>query len=389
MVKLINFLFDKKKYEKHKTDITNNRERIQEQNCIIFKNSALLFFILMTILVIFTFLFSELKNGRIIYLISAACGIFLYLFAVFFLEKHTLSPLPFHYILYTISLWMACEDAVFLNNGKGSAAAFCGMILIFSILTIDYFYRIDGYIIIVTTVFILCAYYFEPRTEAVRDIVNSFVFCILSLIIGRVSRLSKLSDFENQRILQIERNIDTLTGVPNRRSLFDALAACKKPTCPSPYTGAIMIDIDNFKTYNDTYGHQAGDKVLRQIGCFLRDYGVDFKFDVFRYGGEEFLVMTREQNEIMLDSLAVNLVKTIRALKISYKVSLPKIVTISAGYSFLHKTSDKHYEKLIRQADTALYTAKKSGRNQASRYTEGERVNDNTKHAELFRFPFP
>ena len=150
-----------------------------------------------------------------------------------------------------------------------------------------------------------------------------------------------------------------------------------------------MMDIDNFKTYNDTYGHQAGDKVLRQIGCFLRDYGVDFKFDVFRYGGEEFLAMTREQDEIILDTLAENLVKTIRALKIPYKVSLPKIVTISAGYSFLHKTSDKHYEKLIQQADAALYTAKNSGRNQAARYTEGERVNDNKKHADLFRFPFP
>ena len=135
------------------------------------------------------------------------------------------------------------------------------------------------------------------------------------------------------------------------------------------------MDIDNFKTYNDTYGHQAGDKVLRQIGCFLRDYGVDFKFDGF--------------DEIILDTLAENLVKTIRALKIPYKVSLPKIVTISAGYSFLHKTSDKHYEKLIQQADAALYTAKNSGRNQAARYTEGERVNDNKKHEDLFRFPFP
>jgi diguanylate cyclase (GGDEF)-like protein len=389
MVKMLRYLFDKEKHEKQKTDIENNRERIREQNYIIFKNSALLFFILMTILAGFTFLFSELNSGRIVYSISAVSGGLLYLFAVLFLKKHTLSSLPFHYILYTISLWMSCEDAIFLNNGEGSAVAFCGMILIFSILTIDYFYRINGYIIILTIIFILCAYYFEPRLYAVRDIANAFVFCILSLIIGSVSRLSKLSDFENQRICRIERNIDTLTGIPNRRSLFESLAACEKPACQDPYTGAIMIDIDNFKTYNDTYGHQAGDKVLKQIGCFLRDYGVDFKFDVFRYGGEEFLVMTREQNGIMLDTLAANLVKTIRALKIPYKVSLPKIVTISAGYSFLHEISDKHYEKLIKQADTALYTAKKSGRNQAAGYIEGESVNDYKDHAELFRFPFP
>jgi diguanylate cyclase (GGDEF)-like protein len=389
MVKLIRYLFDKEKYEKQITDIANNRERIREQNYIIFKNSALLFFILMSLLVIFTFFFSDLQSGRTVYLVSAVSGLLLYLFAVLFLKKHTLSPLPFHYLLYTLSLWMACEDAIFLNNGEGSAVAFCGMILIFSILTIDYFYRINGYIIILTAAFMVCAYFFEPGLYAVRDIANSFIFCILSLIIGSVSRQSKISDFENQRICRIERNIDTLTGIPNRRSLFESLAVCEQPACPDPYTGAVMIDIDNFKTYNDTYGHQAGDKVLKQIGCFLRDYGVDFKFDVFRYGGEEFLVMTRELDSAMLDTLAENLVKTIRALKIPYKVSQPGIVTISAGYSFLHESKGMHYEMLIQQADTALYTAKKSGRNRADRYIEGESVNDYKDHAELFRFPFP
>lgn len=365
---IFRYLFKKEKYEKQKADITNNRQRIREQNYIIFKNSALLFFILMTLLVIITFVFPELKSGRIVYFISAVSGGLLYFFAVLVLKKSTLSPLPFHYLLYTVSLWMACEDAVFLNNGEGSAVAFCGMILVFSILTLDYFYRIDGYIIILTLIFILCSYFFEPRLYAVRDIANSLSFCVLSVVVGRVSRLSKLSDFENQRRLQIERNIDTLTGVPNRRSLFDALAVCEEPSCPAPYTGAIMIDIDNFKTYNDTYGHQAGDKVLKQIGCFLTDYGVDFKFDIFRYGGEEFLVMTRDKNNVMLDVLAENIVRTIRDLKIPYKVSPPKVVTISAGYSFLNENNDKHYEKLIQQADTALYTAKRAGRNQAARY---------------------
>jgi diguanylate cyclase (GGDEF)-like protein len=360
----------KEKYEKLKTDADNNNERIREQNYVTFRNSALLFFILMTLLVVFTFVLPELESGRTVYFISAVSGGLLYLFAVLFLKKRTISPLPFLYILYTISLWMACEDAVFLNTGEGSAVAFCGIILVFSILTMDYFYRIDCYIIVSTIIFILCSCYFEPRPSAFRDIANSFIFCILSIIIGRVSRSSKLSDFENQRICRIERNIDILTGIPNRRSLFEALAVCEKPLCPDPYTGAIMIDIDNFKTYNDTYGHQAGDKVLKQIGCFLRDYGVDFKFDIFRYGGEEFLAMTRDRDSNRLDTLAENIVITIRDLKIPYKVSLPKTVTISAGYSFLNENFPRHYEKLIQQADSALYTAKKSGRNQAAGYTD-------------------
>ncbi|MFA6857100.1 MAG: diguanylate cyclase [Treponema sp.] len=351
-----------------KTDVNNNKERIREYNCAMFKNSALLLFLLMTLLVIFTFFFSELKRGRIVYFISAVSGGLMYLFAFLFLEKRTITPLPFHYILYTISLWMACEDTFFLNSAEGSAVAFCGIILIFSILTIDYFYRINIYIIGVTIIFVLCAYYFKPKLSAFSDITNSILFCILSITIGRISRESKISDFENQRICRIERNFDTLTGIPNRRSLFEALAESEKTICPDPYTGAIMIDIDNFKTYNDTYGHQAGDKILKQIGCFLRDYGVDFKFDIFRYGGEEFLAMIRDSDDSRLTTLAENIVKTIRDLKIPYKVSQPKIITISAGCSFLKEDGHRHYERLIQQADTALYSAKNSGRNRAARY---------------------
>ena len=364
------YLFSRKeKYEKLKTDTINNKERIREHNYIMFRNSSLLFFLLMALLVVFTFFFSELQGGRTVYSISAVCGGLLYLFAVLLLKKHTIAPLPFHYILYTISLWMACEDSFFLNNGEGSAVAFCGIILIFSILTMDLFYRIDAYIIAATIIFILCACCFKSKPGAFRDIVNSILFCILAIAIGRISRESKLSDFENQRICRMERNLDTLTGIPNRRSLFEALGVCEKTICPDPYTGAIMIDIDNFKTYNDTYGHQAGDKILKQIGCFLRDYGIDFKFDVFRYGGEEFLAMTRDSDDSRLNALAENIVKTIRDLRIPYKVSKPKIITISAGCSFLKENGHRHYEKLIQQADTALYSAKNAGRNQSVRYT--------------------
>jgi diguanylate cyclase (GGDEF)-like protein len=370
MLKITNFFFNNHQYEKQKEYIANNRQRIREQNYLLFKNSAFLFFILMTILVFLTFLFPELKEGRIIYLLSAASGGIFYIFSLFFLKKGSLSPLPFHYLLYTVVLWMACEDAVFLNHGEGSAVAFCGMILVFSMLTIDYSYRINWYIIFLTVAFIVCAYYFEPRPLAVRDIANSFIFCILSIMIGGIPRISKLYDFESERILQIERNIDTLTRIPNRRSLFEALIECENPECLSPYTGAIMIDIDNFKKYNDTYGHQAGDKVLQQIGCFLGDYGIDFKFDVFRYGGEEFLAMTKDRDISKLNTLAKNLVKTIRDLKITYKASSRGIITISVGYSFIDKDTPIEYESLIQQADSALYTAKKTGRNRAVKYVE-------------------
>ena len=77
-------------------------------------------------------------------------------------------------------------------------------------------------------IFAVCACFLKPAPYEVREFGGVICFLILSVVIGRVSRSAKLSDFENQRILQIERNIDTITGLPNRRSLFDALYTAKE-----------------------------------------------------------------------------------------------------------------------------------------------------------------
>jgi hypothetical protein len=81
----------KEKYEKFKTDVNNNKERIRGYNYVMFKSSALLVFLLMTILVVFTFFFSDLQGGRTVYSISAVSGGLMYFFAVFFLKKRTIT----------------------------------------------------------------------------------------------------------------------------------------------------------------------------------------------------------------------------------------------------------------------------------------------------------
>jgi diguanylate cyclase (GGDEF)-like protein len=368
MPTFLSHLVDIEQYKNQKDYIFNNPERVRRQNFTLLQISTVLYVLLMTTLTLLSLCFSELKFGRPVYIISAVTGLIFYICTRSILQSSRLSPLPFLYLFYLICMWMASEDAIFLNHGEGSAAAFCGIILVFSMLTIDHSYRINLFIIIVTIGFIICSYLFEARRYAVRDISNAIIFCILSVIIGYIPRLSKLKDFESERILQIERNIDTLTKIANRRSLFEALIKSESDSCKDPYTGAIMMDIDHFKRYNDTYGHQAGDRVLQQIGCFLGDFSIDFKFDVFRYGGEEFLALTKDATPEKLKIIAENLVNTVQALSIPYQASKPGIVTISAGYVYAEETENIKYEKLIQQADTALYAAKKAGRNQAIRY---------------------
>lgn len=123
----------------------------------------------------------------------------------------------------------------------------------------------------------------------------------------------------------------------------------------------ILFDLDHFKQINDTYGHPAGDFVLQQIG--ERSRSVIRREDLFaRYGGEEFVILMREtiQNEAI--ALAERLRENIAAHEFRFEAKkIP--VTASLGVACMTQGKLKHAKELIKQADTALYQAKASGRN--------------------------
>lgn len=167
--------------------------------------------------------------------------------------------------------------------------------------------------------------------------------------------------------------IDPLTGCFNRRH-FDTYAANewrRASRSPLPLSIA-MIDVDHFKTYNDTAGHPQGDTVLRKIGGLLRTRVRRAGDVVCRYGGEEFaLVLTstgREEAELFLDQIR----SSIEALGIAHPGRPGRDpVTVSIGISTVDNPSDKSglsFTEFLNQADRALYEAKHSGRNQVRSY---------------------
>lgn len=133
----------------------------------------------------------------------------------------------------------------------------------------------------------------------------------------------------------------------------------------------IMIDLDNFKSVNDTYGHAAGDEVLRAVGeCLARSF--IRKGDlVARYGGDEFAVILNDTSAEHSHKLVERFLQHMADVRIPY-ASEDTSVSCSAGYTEIH-TSDS-VEKLVTRADRALYQAKKEGRNRSVYlpYTEEE-----------------
>lgn len=176
-------------------------------------------------------------------------------------------------------------------------------------------------------------------------------------VAGLIIILSMIQDY------YVKAYLDELTGLPSRRSLNEELM-----NLDGDYVIA-MVDVDFFKKFNDTYGHDAGDDVLRLIAAAMKD----FKYGKpFRYGGEEFTILFpgKKLTEAMahLEELREKIARRKFILRANSKKGTGRKVnvTVSIGAAeSSRKLTDP--EEVIKQADQALYRAKESGRNRVSK----------------------
>ncbi|SDS52718.1 diguanylate cyclase [Actinoplanes derwentensis] len=171
---------------------------------------------------------------------------------------------------------------------------------------------------------------------------------------------------EMNRQLELLTLTDPLTGLANRRRLTDTLdAEWQRGLRLGEPIGLAMIDIDNFKKYNDHYGHQGGDECLRRVAGTLA--GAVRNTDlVARYGGEEFAVIMPGTALADAVRVAERVRRTVADLHEPHALLDSGIVTISVGVNATTPTSDSHPDHLIKIADEALYQAKRGGRNRVA-----------------------
>lgn len=124
--------------------------------------------------------------------------------------------------------------------------------------------------------------------------------------------------------------------------------------------GAIIIDIDHFKNFNDTFGHEAGDMVLKSIGDFLKSHSRASDI-ACRFGGEEFILILPDASLEETIRKAEELREGVKKIKLSYNNQPLDAITISAGIASSPEYGTKA-DELINNADTALYKAKGGGR---------------------------
>lgn len=237
--------------------------------------------------------------------------------------------------------------------------------------------------------------WFVPLLAGVNDIIVSNTFegvylanhafvlfiCAYSLKVGRrvtsaVSRVEVL-DQERSNLQQLHQNAldtasrDHLTGLLNRQAFDNELSlAWREKDYSDQGISLVIFDIDHFKIVNDTYGHPAGDDVLRAVADLMQAANLRRADRVCRYGGEEFVLILPDTTCDNAQVVAERMRNRIAALTTECTGNVSLRVTASFGIACAEPNSDLDPDELLLRADEALYHAKSTGRNRSITYAQ-------------------
>jgi len=226
--------------------------------------------------------------------------------------------------------------------------------------------------------FSVCLYEGTPRGELTRDMIVLVVSgSICAALYWEMERSYRRSFLESRIISDLSAR-DGLTGLMNRRVFDERLLALWKQAMREERTLAVlMIDVDHFKSYNDTFGHMAGDVALRSIAQVTQQFARRPLDLVARYGGEEFAIILYDPAPAAVAEIMERLVLAVRTMKIPHAAppnAAAAALSVSVGACVVVPNPARSMKALVRAADEALYEAKRAGRDRAVIKTPGQQL---------------
>jgi diguanylate cyclase (GGDEF)-like protein len=210
---------------------------------------------------------------------------------------------------------------------------------------------------------------FKQPTTWGYDFYSSLTAFLLSFLAAYLIQDLRYREYEARRQLRRLSYLDDLTGLSNRRALDEELERRFAQDRP---TALFFMDLDDFKRYNDRYGHVLGDDCLRQVAQALAAYAQPMRLFLARYGGEEFAAVADAAPAERLLAQAQALLQAVDACAIPADYSPTGAVTLSLGLAPSHPRQDTPRALLLR-ADRALYQAKAQGKHRLA-YAEDDKT---------------
>ena len=274
--------------------------------------------------------------------------------AVVFFFMNEKSLIAQFWIYLSISLLLLIGCFLTLTNVDHPSITFIVMLIITPLFMVDKPFYMGIVLVIASVIYLVWMYGVKDPLIWKMDLVNVITFSFSGFLIHILLNSIRIKEFVLARKLTIQKDIDDLTGLKNKgaltREINEYLQDVKKNK------GILFIlDIDNFKNINDTYGHDVGDDVIGQVGKVLNDSGNKCEI-VGRFGGDEFIFFKKESDQI---GLAKQIAEDI-ILKVSQQITLPdkdSSICASIGIAIYHG-KEKNYSELFKKADIALYDLK-------------------------------
>jgi len=256
------------------------------------------------------------------------------------------------YISITVLFVFGC--LITQNKPDTPATMFFILLLLTPMFMIDQPYIMAILLVFVSIGFSFWMYQVKPYAIWQMDFVNILIYTIVGIFIHIIVNSIRIREFVLTRKINIQKDLDESTGLKNKGALTRAIDEYLADETKKKGI-MLMLDVNDFKSVNDTYGHDIGDTVISQLGAFLSE---NFRNDEIlgRFGGDEFIVFIKDTDDVDIASDAAR--RSIK--KSSAYVKLPdeeKKVGVSIGVA-IYRGEEKTYSELFKKADIALYKAK-------------------------------
>ncbi|MCR5289103.1 MAG: diguanylate cyclase [Treponema sp.] len=333
------------------------RENVQS----LIQTSGFFAFILIW-LVGFSFVSEQFSHNAIIYTTAFLCSLTIFLLSRFVFRKSGKVILVLFYLLIIAAFVFGTFICNFGIN-KGVGTTFNVLLVAMPFLISDFAWRIDLTLLISSIVFLFFSYIEKDISIFRIDLVNVVCFLTLALYINTMQQIRRFGDYYHSYIIKRQRDIDPLTGLLNKTALELRIRALLSA---SNVHGALMIlDMDNFKSVNDHYGHAVGDYVITIFGKCLENFTRNTDI-VGRFGGDEFIIFFPDLNDA--EELMTRAKELITEIHTFFAQTVEvEDVTVSIGCTVVTDNC-RDYEILFNHIDKALYRAKAAGKNTCCLY---------------------
>lgn len=339
---------DKKIFNTYKNIINENNFKRMQLVCI----GELIFNLVVFVAITLT-TFDIMSSGSFVYLFNVFLSIIYFIISKFWLKDNMKYATIFFYIYIIISL-LSYEHLGITYNETYNATTLCTMFLVYSMLITDKPYRFSIIIFILSLTATAHSFNVKTYDVAVIDCFNFSVACFASIIISYYEFNTRLQTRIYQSNVENERDTDYLTNLKNRIYTESGINEYLKNS--NKLNAMMLIDLDNFKKVNDTYGHLKGDKLLKKVANILKNNFRNTDY-ISRIGGDEFLVFIPDiKSKKTIESKGKKIIEKI------CKIELSEVkVGDSIGIAYSDKSTD--YHTLFTNADSSMYKAKENGKN--------------------------